>query len=548
MVNGKILIVAHAFALCVAATLLLVGTAMGGVSKDGLVAEWHFDGDAKDSSGNGNDGILYGASFVDGKFGQAINLNDYRDVFYVTKDFSGTLQQGTIEIWFKLSKAFNKNSPIEYRALYVSGTETAQNCCFDAISFRTDLNTGQYGLSTDPKGKIVIVHGNTANAFASTQNSWDARIWYHLAYVWDQDTGSKKLYINGILDSSATIKTELINRGGTSIGGRADRVPSGTSGFYGTIDEVRIYKRVLSAEEIKEHYEQELTALTITKTASPYSIKQGQTTTVSLILKNIGITDILNIEVMDTIHPNFDLISGEFPNPKKYNIIRKSESLEIQYAIKAKESGTFNLDPVTVVYADKDGNIQEVKSKPYTVKVIPSFEDAVESKSSPRLSTSEVLLHGEKTEVVLGEDVLLKLSAVNLIVNPPMNVQVILNPPSGMSVTSSEFVKSGAGIYTTTFSLNPSEGKDIEVRIKTNQVGDFNVKGRIVYYFGDNKSSVEDHTLNLPIKVRKDGALAQNEGTPAQKQIPGFEVIIGISGLLLSMLLIRAISKLCLKN
>ncbi len=149
---------------------------------------------------------------------------------------------------------------------------------------------------------------------------------------------------------------------------------------------------------------------------------------------------------------------------------------------------------------------------------------------------------------MLGEDVLLKLSAVNLIANPPMNVQVILYPPSGMSVTSSEFVKSGAGIYTTTYSLAPSEGKDIEVRIKTNQVGDFNVKGRIVYYFGDNKSSVEDHTLNLPIKVRKEVAPAQNEGTPAQKQTPGFDVITGVSGLLLSILLIRAISKLCLKN
>jgi len=38
--------------------------------EDGLVAEWHFDEGAgsvlKDSSGNGNDGTIYGATWVDG--------------------------------------------------------------------------------------------------------------------------------------------------------------------------------------------------------------------------------------------------------------------------------------------------------------------------------------------------------------------------------------------------------------------------------------------------------------------------------------------------
>lgn len=32
------------FALCLLAALLLAGTALGEVSREGLVAEWHFDG------------------------------------------------------------------------------------------------------------------------------------------------------------------------------------------------------------------------------------------------------------------------------------------------------------------------------------------------------------------------------------------------------------------------------------------------------------------------------------------------------------------------
>lgn len=115
---------------------------------------------------------------------------------------------------------------------------------------------------------------------------------------------------------------------------------------------------------------------------------------------------------------------------------------------------------------------------------------------------ASVELHGEKTDVVLGEDIILKLSAVNIITKPTMTVQVILIPPSGMSVSSSEFVTSGAGQFTSTFNISTGAGRDIEVRIQTNQAGDFNVKGRVIYYFGGDISTAEESTLNLPIKVR----------------------------------------------
>ncbi len=122
--------------------------------------------------------------------------------------------------------------------------------------------------------------------------------------------------------------------------------------------------------------------------------------------------------------------------------------------------------------------------------------------SPTTVPSASVELHGEKTDVALGEDVILRLSAVNLITKPLMTVQVILIPPSGMSVTSSDFVTSGAGQFTTTYKLEPGSGKDIEIRIQTNQIGDFKVKGRVVYYYGDNMSTAEDHLLELPIKVR----------------------------------------------
>ncbi len=152
---------------------------------------------------------------------------------------------------------------------------------------------------------------------------------------------------------------------------------------------------------------------------------------------------------------------------------------------------------------------------------------------TPKASVS-IDLHGEKTDVVQGDDILLKLSAVNLISMPKMHVQVIIIPPSGMSVTSTEFSMSGAGQFTSDYELEPGKGRDVEVRIKSNQVGDFNVKGMVVYYFGDEKDKAVDKTVNLPIKVRKEPVdSAQNPITnPMQKSSPGFGAIIGIIGLL----------------
>ena len=51
------------------------------------------------------------------------------------------------------------------------------------------------------------------------------------------------------------------------------------------------------------------------------------------------------------------------------------------------------------------------------------------------------------------------------------------------------------------YKLEPSDSKDIEIRIRPNQIGDFNVKGVIVYYFGDDKNS-SLKIFNIKIALR----------------------------------------------
>lgn len=268
-----------------------------------------------------------------------------------------------------------------------------------------------------------------------------------------------------------------------------------------------------------------LDTISLTRSASPETTELGNTTTITLTLTNTGTADLKNITVSDTLPVGFTLATGS--PEKNYDILKTKESRSFQYSIKPSEPGTFSLPPASVSYYDKDGSPYTGKSGTTKVIVIPSTRP-VEGPAS----NASVQLHGEKTDVVMGEDIQLRLSAVNLINKPKMHVQVIILPPSGMSVTSSDFSKSGAGQFTADYELAPGDLRDIEVKIKTNQVGEFEVQGRIIYYFDDDSAHAEDQTLRLPIRVRE-----SNQPTPIATQdngnwLPGFGALIAVIGIL----------------
>jgi len=73
---------------------------------DGLVAEWHFDEGSgsvlEDSSGNGNDGVIYGATWVEGKYGKALSFDGVDDYVDFGNDASLNVECITLEAWVNL--------------------------------------------------------------------------------------------------------------------------------------------------------------------------------------------------------------------------------------------------------------------------------------------------------------------------------------------------------------------------------------------------------------------------------------------------------------
>jgi len=181
----------------------------------------------------------------------------------------------------------------------------------------------------------------------------------------------------------------------------------------------------------------------------------------------------------------------------RYNEKVREYNTQLKRIPSSMVAGMIGLEPKSYFEAQKGA--QEVPKVNFNQ---PGTTAPPSATPSPTIANASVNLYGVKTDVELGEDIVLKLSAVNLITKPKMHVQVIIIPPSGMSVTSSEFSKSAAGQFTTNYELEPGDGKDIEIMIKTVQTGDFIVEGRVIYYFGTDLSTAEDHKLELPIKVR----------------------------------------------
>lgn len=229
------------------AALVLTGTAMGEISRTGLVAEWHFEGDVKDSSGNGIDGtIINDATFVDGKFGKTLNfdgINDYVDFGTGRSKLDFGRGDFSIEFWMNY-----KGTTVHPNATTImeKRSEETGNPGFMAWTTTWGGDGSNYGLF------IATSTASWGNGNAEDWGKYSPNKWYHVVFVRTEDTWT--IYKDGAYSASSTkdgIGLNVNNDASFKIG------VTGTSSpyFKGLIDEVRIYNRALSENEVKANYE-----------------------------------------------------------------------------------------------------------------------------------------------------------------------------------------------------------------------------------------------------------------------------------------------------
>src|SRR3989338_6513170 len=205
----------------------------------GLVCYWSFDGKdmagvkAYDRSGQGNDGTLTnGPASAIGRIGQGLSFNGTNYVNTSEVPFNFGTSDFAVGAWVKSSTAY-------------AGTKFPFGHFSASLVWASSLNTSIFGFS---------VYGSLGNIGSNKSfNAVDTN-WHHLVGVITRsgNNATITLYADGISlgsDSGTVGNITAPNpfQIGTWDGDTAN-------GFKGTIDDVRIYNRALSADEIKRLY------------------------------------------------------------------------------------------------------------------------------------------------------------------------------------------------------------------------------------------------------------------------------------------------------
>jgi hypothetical protein len=206
------------------------------------VGYWNFDegsgNTAADSSENGNTGTLNnGPVWVDGKFGKALGFDGVDDYVQVSQSSSlDVTDQITVETWV-------------YPRAYVDNTGMVSH-----IISRCDYSGGHiYVLSMYPDSHKASFSVNPYPDEQPSVADLQLNAWTHLAMTYDG--ASVKLYVNGQFDSSYAQSGPIETTSNWLAIGCKPTGPWGGPGTYayfnGMIDEIKIYNRALSQQEIQ---------------------------------------------------------------------------------------------------------------------------------------------------------------------------------------------------------------------------------------------------------------------------------------------------------
>lgn len=185
---------------------------------------------AHDGSGSGNDAILMGGSWS--RFGEssALSLNGMNDHASVPGLY-GCPQDLTLSAWAQL------NAPDAQGAEIIS--------LGDYVGLRLDTRSGK-GVSGSYYTGTTWVSTLAGTSFAKTG-------WHHFVYSIDTTKHTQKLYVDGAEVASTNHTSPIVCTGlgtDTFLGRHGNG--SASYDFNGQLDDVRVYRGVMTAQEVSE--------------------------------------------------------------------------------------------------------------------------------------------------------------------------------------------------------------------------------------------------------------------------------------------------------
>jgi formylglycine-generating enzyme required for sulfatase activity len=218
--------------------------------EQGLIAYYPFNGNANDESGNGHHGTTVGgATYVADRHGNSNQaFSSTSDISYIIVPDHNDLDLGnapgkemTISLWFKgLAENGRIGSGRFVNKQGKSGRIASLMC-----DYRLQNDVTRYGIYWGT-GASSTAGGDDKNSWMMTGVIPSADLWHHLLANYDRnDGGGKGVFLDGV----------LIQQGGIGKKNAANDQPLHIGPWHGSLDDIRIYNRALSAAEVKALYE-----------------------------------------------------------------------------------------------------------------------------------------------------------------------------------------------------------------------------------------------------------------------------------------------------
>ncbi|MHC4596630.1 MAG: LamG domain-containing protein, partial [Planctomycetota bacterium] len=195
-----------------------------------LVAHWQFEGNANDSSGNGLHGTIMGApTFVAGKVGQAISLRGVNDFVEIT-GYKGILgpNAATVTAWINTA---------------ATGTGAI-------VGWGSNVAGQRFGFRVNAGRLRMEHHGGNVQGDTSMNDGQ----WHHVVVAVQASATISYpdviLYVDGVDDTRASTDPDAFNLTADQDVSIGRRPASDDRYFIGLLDDVRIYNRALTQEEI----------------------------------------------------------------------------------------------------------------------------------------------------------------------------------------------------------------------------------------------------------------------------------------------------------
>jgi len=227
------------------------------VPSNGIIGWYPFNSNSNDESGNGNHAIAYGSSLANDRFGNTDNayyFNGAGNYMSVTPISPLDFQNGlSISLWTKI----------------VSPIINPNNLAAFLVSRGNDTQEGHFHLAYDQQAQSADngqhfqadVNGLGNSVYSSYAVPYPQTTWHHVVMVHDNIT--TKIYLDGVLSNSREETNAVADITSQILFGKHQNA---AFPYYlkGLLDDIGIWNRPLTAEEISHLFGSNLSTASVT--------------------------------------------------------------------------------------------------------------------------------------------------------------------------------------------------------------------------------------------------------------------------------------------